>query len=169
MNYAQIRKYDIANGPGVRTTIFLTGCTLNCKNCFNKEYQNFHFGKVFDEKAFEEVMDCLSDANISGLSVLGGEPFDNLAGLREFITKVRAKTEKDIWVYSGYTFEELLEKDGAMDVLKNIDVLVDGRFVEDLKDLKLKFRGSSNQRIIDMKRTLEEDEILLMDKYMKED
>lgn len=169
MNYAQIRKYDIANGPGVRTTIFLTGCTLNCKNCFNKEYQNFHFGKVFDEKAFDEVMDCLSDANISGLSVLGGEPFDNLAGLREFITKVRAKTEKDIWVYSGYTFEELLEKDGAMDVLKNIDVLVDGRFVEDLKDLKLKFRGSSNQRIIDMKRTLEEDRILLMDKYMKED
>lgn len=169
MNYAQIRKYDIANGPGVRTTIFLTGCTLNCKNCFNKEYQNFHFGKVFDEKAFDEVMDCLSDSNISGLSVLGGEPFDNLAGLKEFITKVRAKTEKDIWVYSGYTFEELLEKDGAMDVLKNIDVLVDGRFVEDLKDLKLKFRGSSNQRIIDMKRTLEEDEILLMDKYMKED
>lgn len=169
MNYAQIRKYDIANGPGVRTTIFLTGCTLNCKNCFNKEYQNFHFGKVFDEKAFEEVMDCLSDANISGLSVLGGEPFDNLEGLKEFITKVRANSEKDIWVYSGYTFEELLEKDGAMDVLKNIDVLVDGRFVEDLKDLKLKFRGSSNQRIIDMKRTLEEDEILLMDKYMKED
>ncbi len=169
MNYAQIRKYDIANGPGVRTTIFLTGCTLNCKNCFNKEYQNFHFGKVFDEKAFEEVMDCLSDANISGLSVLGGEPFDNLAGLKEFITKVRANSEKDIWIYSGYTFEELLEKDGAMDVLKNIDVLVDGRFVEYLKDLKLKFRGSSNQRIIDMKRTLEEDEILLMDKYMKED
>lgn len=169
MNYAQIRKYDIANGPGVRTTIFLTGCTLNCKNCFNKEYQNFHFGKVFDEKAFEEVMDCLSDANISGLSVLGGEPFDNLEGLKEFITKVRAKSEKDIWIYSGYTFEELLEKDGAMDVLKNIDVLVDGRFVEDLKDLKLKFRGSSNQRIIDMKRTLEEDRILLMDKYMKED
>lgn len=169
MNYAQIRKYDIANGPGVRTTIFLTGCTLNCKNCFNKEYQNFHFGKVFDEKAFEEVMDCLSDANISGLSVLGGEPFDNLAGLKEFITKVRANSEKDIWIYSGYTFEELLERDGAMDVLKNIDVLVDGRFVEDLKDLKLKFRGSSNQRIIDMKRTLEEDEILLMDKYMKED
>lgn len=169
MNYAQIRKYDIANGPGVRTTIFLTGCTLNCKNCFNKEYQNFHFGKVFDEKAFEEVMDCLSDANISGLSVLGGEPFDNLAGLKEFITKVRANSEKDIWIYSGYTFEELLEKDGAMDVLKNIDVLVDGRFVEDLKDLKLKFRGSSNQRIIDVKRTLEEDEILLMDKYMKED
>lgn len=169
MNYAQIRKYDIANGPGVRTTIFLTGCTLNCKNCFNKEYQNFHFGKVFDEKAFDEVMDCLSDANISGLSVLGGEPFDNLAGLKEFITKVRANSEKDIWIYSGYTFEELLEKDGAMDVLKNIDVLVDGRFVEDLKDLKLKFRGSSNQRIIDMKRTLEEDRILLMDKYMKED
>lgn len=169
MNYAQIRKYDIANGPGVRTTIFLTGCTLNCKNCFNKEYQNFHFGKVFDDKAFDEVMDCLSDANISGLSVLGGEPFDNLEGLKEFITKVRANSEKDIWIYSGYTFEELLEKDGAMDVLKNIDVLVDGRFVEDLKDLKLKFRGSSNQRIIDMKRTLEEDEILLMDKYMKED
>ena len=169
MNYAQIRKYDIANGPGVRTTIFLTGCTLNCKNCFNKEYQNFSFGKVFDEKAFAELMDCLNDDNIRGLSVLGGEPFDNLDGLNDFIKNVRERSEKDIWVYSGYTFEELVQKDGAMDVLKNIDVLVDGRFVEDLKDLKLKFRGSSNQRIIDMKRTLEIGKILLMDKYMKED
>lgn len=169
MNYAQIRKYDIANGPGVRTTIFLTGCTLNCKNCFNKEYQNFNFGSVFDEKAFAELMDSLNDDNIRGLSVLGGEPFDNLGGLNDLIKNVRERSEKDIWVYSGYTFEELVQKDGAMDVLKNIDVLVDGRFVEDLKDLKLKFRGSSNQRIIDMKRTLEEDRILLMDKYMKED
>ena len=135
MNYAQIRKYDIANGPGVRTTIFLTGCTLNCKNCFNKEYQNFNYGSVFDEKAFDELMDSLNDDNIRGLSVLGGEPFDNLAGLKDLIANVRAKTEKDIWVYSGYTFEELVQKDGAMDVLKNIDVLVDGRFVEDLKDL----------------------------------
>lgn len=169
MNYAQIRKYDIANGPGVRTTIFLTGCTLNCKNCFNKEYQNFNFGKVFDEKAFDEIIDCLNDDNIRGLSVLGGEPFDNLAGLNDLIKNVRERSEKDIWVYSGYTFEELVQKDGAMDVLKNIDVLVDGRFVEDLKDLKLKFRGSSNQRIIDMKRTIDEGKILLMDKYMKED
>lgn len=169
MNYAQIRKYDIANGPGVRTTIFLTGCTLNCKNCFNKEYQNFNFGKVFDEKAFAELMDCLNDDNIRGLSVLGGEPFDNLGGLNDLIKNVRERSEKDIWVYSGYTFEELVQKDGTMDVLKNIDVLVDGRFVEELKDLKLKFRGSSNQRIIDMKRTLEIGKILLMDKYMKED
>ena len=166
MNYAQIRKYDIANGPGVRTTIFLTGCTLNCKNCFNKEYQNFNYGSVFDEKAFEEVMDCLADDNIRGLSVLGGEPFDNLQGLKDFIAKVRAGTDKDIWVYSGYTFEELMKKDGAMDVLNKIDVLVDGRFVEEKKDLKLKFRGSSNQRIIDMKRSIEENKILLMDKYM---
>lgn len=169
MNYAQIRKYDIANGPGVRTTIFLTGCTLNCKNCFNKEYQNFNFGSVFDEKAFDEIIDCLNDDNIRGLSVLGGEPFDNLDGLNDLIKNVRERSEKDIWVYSGYTFEELVQKDGAMDVLKNIDVLVDGRFVEDLKDLKLKFRGSSNQRIIDMKRTIDEGKILLMDKYMKED
>lgn len=166
MNYAQIRKYDIANGPGVRTTIFLTGCTLNCKNCFNKEYQNFNYGSVFDDKAFEEVMDCLADENIRGLSVLGGEPFDNLQGLTDFIAKVRAVTDKDIWVYSGYTLEELMKKDGAMDVLDKIDVLVDGRFVEEKKDLKLKFRGSSNQRIIDMKRSIEENKILLMDKYM---
>ena len=166
MNYAQIRKYDIANGPGVRTTIFLTGCTLHCKNCFNKEYQDFHFGKVFDEKAFDEVMDCLADENIRGLSVLGGEPFDNLVGLKDFIKNVRAKTEKDIWVYSGYTFEELMKKDGAMDVLDKIDVLVDGRFVEEKKDLKLKFRGSSNQRIIDVKSTIEKGNIVLMDKYM---
>ena len=114
-------------------------------------------------------MDSLNDDNIRGLSVLGGEPFDNLAGLKDLIANVRAKADKDIWVYSGYTFEELVQKDGAMDVLNKIDVLVDGRFVEDLKDLKLKFRGSSNQRIIDMKRTIDEGKILLMDKYMKED
>lgn len=166
MNYAQIRKYDIANGPGVRTTIFLTGCTLNCKNCFNKEYQDFNYGSVFDEKAFDEVMDCLADDNIRGLSVLGGEPFDNLHGLKDFLAKVREGTDKDIWVYSGYTFEELMKKDGSMDVLDKIDVLVDGRFVEEKKDLKLKFRGSSNQRIIDVKRTIKENKILLMDKYM---
>lgn len=166
MNYAQIRKYDIANGPGVRTTIFLSGCTLNCKNCFNKEYQNFHFGKVFDDEAFNEIIDNLSDDNIRGLSVLGGEPFDNLEGLKDFIPRLREKTDKDIWIYSGYTLEELLKKDGAKDVLEKIDVLVDGRFVEELKDLKLKFRGSSNQRIIDIKNTLKQGKILLMEKYM---
>lgn len=139
---------------------------MNCKNCFNKEYQNFNYGNVFDDKAFEEVMDCLSDENIRGLSVLGGEPFDNLHGLKDFIAKVREGTDKDIWVYSGYTFEELMKKDGAIDVLSKIDVLVDGRFVEEKKDLKLKFRGSSNQRIIDVKRSIEENKILLMDKYM---
>lgn len=162
MNYAQIRKYDVANGVGIRTVIFVTGCTHNCKNCFNKEYQDFNFGKKWTEKETKEVIEYLRDENVSGLTLLGGEPMQNL-WLIDVIKDIKKEINKSIWVYSGYTLEEIMENEKRYELLKLCDILVDGRFVEELKDLKLKFRGSSNQRIIDIKKTLATGKTVLAD------
>lgn len=160
MNFAQIRKYDVANGTGIRTVIFVTGCTHNCRNCFNKEYQDFNYGEVWTEAETEKVIEFLKDDNVSGLTLLGGEPMQNLE-LIQVLKAVKDKVEKPIWVYSGYTYEEILENEKRTELLKLCDVLVDGRFVEELKDLKLKFRGSSNQRIIDVKKSMEQGKVVL--------
>lgn len=160
MNFAQIRKYDVANGTGIRTVIFVTGCTHNCRNCFNKEYQDFNYGEVWTETETEKVIEFLKDDNVSGLTLLGGEPMQNLE-LIQVLKAVKDKVEKPIWVYSGYTYEEILENEKRTELLKLCDVLVDGRFVEELKDLKLKFRGSSNQRIIDVKKSMEQGKVVL--------
>lgn len=160
MNFAQIRKYDVANGTGIRTVIFVTGCTHNCRNCFNKEYQDFNYGEVWTEAETEKVIEFLKDDNVSGLTLLGGEPMQNLE-LIQVLKAVKDKVEKPIWVYSGYTYEEIMENEKRTELLKLCDVLVDGRFVEELKDLKLKFRGSSNQRIIDVKKSMEQGKVVL--------
>lgn len=160
MNYAQIRKYDVANGTGIRTVIFVTGCTHNCRNCFNKDYQDFNYGEVWTDAETEKVIEYLEDDNVSGLTLLGGEPMQNL-DLIEVLKSVRARVNKPIWVYSGYTYEEILENKKRTELLELCDVLIDGRFVEELKDLKLKFRGSSNQRIIDVKKSLEQGKVVL--------
>ena len=160
MNFAQIRKYDVANGTGIRTVIFVTGCTHNCRNCFNKDYQDFNYGEVWTDAETEKVIEYLEDDNVSGLTLLGGEPMQNLE-LIEVLKSVRARVNKPIWVYSGYTYEEILENKKRTELLELCDVLVDGRFVEELKDLKLKFRGSSNQRIIDVKKSLEQGKVVL--------
>lgn len=160
MNFAQIRKYDVANGTGIRTVIFVTGCTHNCRNCFNKEYQDFNYGEVWTEAETGKVIEFLKDDNVSGLTLLGGEPMQNLE-LIQVLKAVKDKVEKPIWVYSGYTYEEILENEKRTELLKLCDVLVDGRFVEELKDLKLKFRGSSNQRIIDVKKSMEQGKVVL--------
>ena len=160
MNYAQIRKYDVANGTGIRTVIFVTGCTHNCRNCFNKDYQDFNYGELWTDAETEKVIEYLEDDNVSGLTLLGGEPMQNL-DLIEVLKSVRARVNKPIWVYSGYTYEEILENKKRTELLELCDVLVDGRFVEELKDLKLKFRGSSNQRIIDIKKSLEQGKVVL--------
>ena len=102
MNYGQIRQYDIANGPGIRTSIFVTGCSLNCKNCFNKDYQNPNFGKTWTEQEDEIIISYLNDPNVSGLTILGGEPFENAEDLISLLRKI--KTNKSIWIYSGYTY-----------------------------------------------------------------
>lgn len=164
MNYGTIKKYDIANGEGVRVSLFVSGCTHHCKNCFNEEAWDFGYGKPFTADTEQEIMDALSADYINGLTLLGGEPFEpeNQKVLLPFLRRVRERfSEKDIWCYTGYSLErELLADSRARcectdEMLSFIDVLVDGRYVEELKDISLPFRGSSNQRIIDLKATLE--------------
>lgn len=165
MRYGQIRKYDIANGPGIRTSFFLTGCDRNCKNCFNREYMDFNFGKIWDEEALREVISYLKLDQIEGLTILGGEPLENPLGLLQALKDIRKEIDKSIWLYSGFKYEVLYNINIAREILKLVDVLVDGEFVEELKDLSLDFRGSSNQRIIDVKASLNKNKIILMNGY----
>lgn len=167
MNYAAIKKHDVANGPGVRVSLFVSGCTHACKGCFNREAWDFSYGQTFTEENLKEILDALSPSYIHGFSVLGGEPLEerNVACVSDVLQAVRsAYPEKDIWLYSGSVFEKDIlprEKAGKMDILSYLDVLVDGPFVEEKKSLRLKFRGSENQRLIDVKRTLEAGEVVL--------
>jgi anaerobic ribonucleoside-triphosphate reductase activating protein len=169
MNYAEIKKTDIANGPGVRVSLFVSGCTHHCKNCFNEMTWDFNYGLPFTDETEDEIMDALAPAYIRGLTLLGGEPMEpaNQRGLLPFVRRVRERfPEKDIWCYSGYTWEELIGGSRARcevtdELLEQIDVLVDGEFKEELKSLSLKFRGSSNQRIIDLNQTRAAGEIRL--------
>ena len=163
MKFAQIRKYDVANGPGIRTTIFVTGCTHKCPNCFNEEYQDFNFGNPWTRKETDEVIEDLKLDEVKGLTVLGGEPFQNEVDLLQVIRDIKKEVQKEIWIFSGYTYEEILKDEDKKKLLEECDVLVDGRFVEALKDLSLRFRGSSNQRIIDVKKSLEANEVVLFD------
>lgn len=164
MRYAQIRKYDTANGLGIRTSIFFTGCTFNCKGCFNKLYQDFNYGEIFDNKAMELLIEYLNDENVAGLTILGGEPLQqDPKEMKNFLRYVRHKLRdnQNIWIYSGNTFEKILENRILLDLIKECDVLVDGLFEQDKKNLRLKFRGSSNQRVIDIKKSLEKKEAIL--------
>ncbi|MDU6743834.1 anaerobic ribonucleoside-triphosphate reductase activating protein [Peptoniphilus harei] len=163
MNFAQIRKYDVANGPGIRTTIFVTGCTHKCHNCFNEEYQDFDFGDPWTQQETDEVIEDLKLDEVKGLTILGGEPFQNEVDLLEVLRDIKKEVQKDIWIFSGYTYEEILKDQDKKKLLEECDVLVDGRFVEALKDLSLRFRGSSNQRIIDVQKSLESNEVVLFD------
>ena len=170
MNFATVKKYDVANGPGVRVSLFVSGCTHRCKGCFNAEAWDFDYGQPYTAKTEEEILSALDHSYIAGLSLLGGEPFDprNQETVCGLLKKVRARfPQKDVWCYTGYTLDKDLKEGGAAytpftkDMLESIDVIVDGEFVEALKDIKLRFRGSSNQRIIDLKRTRGSGEIKL--------
>ena len=150
MNYAEIKKVDIANGPGVRVSLFVSGCRNHCKGCFNPETWDFDYGRPFTRETEDEIIEALRPSWIQGLSILGGEPTEeeNAAVLIPFLKRVRAALpDKDIWLYSGYTYEALQDKE----ILTLVDVLVDGPFLLELKDAGLAFRGSRNQRIIDLK------------------
>ena len=150
MNYAEIKKVDIANGPGVRVSLFVSGCRNHCKGCFNPETWDFDYGRPFTRETEDEIIEALRPSWIQGLSILGGEPTEeeNAAVLIPFLKRVRAALpDKDIWLYSGYTYEALRDKE----ILTLADVLVDGPFLLELTDAGLAFRGSRNQRIIDLK------------------
>ena len=165
MNYAEIKNYDIANGPGVRVSLFVSGCRHHCKECFNPETWDFNYGKLFDESVEDMIFSQLANPYIEGLTLLGGDPFEpeNSKVLNRFVKKSRQRfPEKSIWCYTGYLYEELLKADtDRVELLSNLDVLVDGEFVLELKSLMLKFRGSSNQRLIDIPASLSSREVVL--------
>ncbi|MCH4178771.1 MAG: anaerobic ribonucleoside-triphosphate reductase activating protein [Megasphaera sp.] len=163
MNYGQIRQFDIANGTGIRATVFVTGCDRHCPNCFNPEYQDFHGGKTWTDAETATVISYVQAPTNSGVTFLGGEPMQNTEGLTALAKKIRrAVPEKDIWVYSGYSYEEILQDQQKKKLLDECDVLVDGPFVDALKDPGLYFRGSSNQRVIDLKKTRTEGHLVLL-------
>ena len=169
MNYAEIKKYDVANGTGVRVSIFVSGCTHHCKHCFNEETWDFNYGRPFSETEADQIVEYLKPDYVAGLSVLGGEPFEpsNQEGLLPLLQAVKKEyPEKDIWCYTGYLFDKQILEDMCRksevtrQMLSCIDILVDGRFVEEKKNLKLRFRGSENQRIIDVKKSLEQGRVI---------
>lgn len=172
MNYATIKYVDIANGLGVRTSLFVSGCTHHCPGCFNEEAWDFNVGAPFDETVQRAILDSLAPSYIAGLTVLGGEPMEpqNQLALLPFLRKVRATyPTTSIWLYTGDTLEDLQDQhsprhtDKTKELLDLLDVLVDGRFEESKKDITLKFRGSSNQRLIDMPATRAKQRIVLLD------
>lgn len=166
MNYGEIFNCDVANGPGMRVTLFVSGCPHHCPGCFNEETWDYAYGKPFTNETVSHILEMLAPSHIQGLTLLGGEPMapQNQPDVHWLLQAVREKygTSKDIWIYSGYTFEELTGKTDNIPVRTNhtpaildlADVLVDGRFVLDQKDITLKFRGSKNQRILDLAKSI---------------
>lgn len=172
MKYAVIKKNDIANGPGVRVSLFVSGCNHHCKGCFNEIAWDFDYGTPFTEETIKEIIDSMSPVHIKGLTLLGGEPLDpaNQGALLLLVKKVKETyPDKTIWCFSGYDFEKEIMCDmihkvpETKSLLDLIDVLVDGRFEIDKKDITLRFRGSSNQRIIDMNKTRASNSLVLWD------
>lgn len=170
MNYAAIKPFDVANGPGVRVSLFVSGCTHRCEDCFNREAWDFSYGEEFTEREMQKILKALEPDYIKGFSLLGGEPFEprNQEVLADVLQKIKeVYPEKNVWCYTGYTFETDLLSGRLCDyavtekMLKNIDILVDGKFIKELKNLKLRFKGSENQRIIDVKKSMEENKIIL--------
>ena len=167
MNYAAIKTHDIANGPGVRVSLFVSGCTHRCKGCFNREAWDFDYGKPFDQSVTDEILEYLKPGFIKGITYLGGEPMDprNQAGLLDLTRQIKAKyPEKSIWCFTGYVWDKIPAVAGVTEELISLcDVIVDGPFIEAQKNLSLRFRGSENQRLIDVKKTLQEGRITLWD------
>lgn len=163
MRYNKIRKMDISNGPGVRVSIFMQGCTFHCKGCFNPETHDFSLGKEFTDKTIEKILELCSKDYIVGLSILGGEPLhpNNIEGTTELAKAVKsAYPDKTIWIWSGFLFDKDLKD---KEILNYIDVLVDGKYQCDLYSPILKWKGSSNQRVIDVQSSLEQNKIILFE------
>ena len=163
MRYNKIRKMDISDGPGVRVSIFMQGCTFNCERCFNPETHDFNGGKEFNEETISRVLELCENENINGLSILGGEPMHpkNIEGTTKLAKEFKEKfPNKNLWVWTGFLFDKDLK---GKEVMKYIDVLVDGQYVDELRNPKLKYSGSSNQRVIDIQKSLAENKIILWD------
>lgn len=171
MYYGALKKTDIANGPGVRVSLFVSGCTHHCKDCFNPETWNFQYGQEYTDQVLAEILEALAPEYIRGITVLGGEPFEP-ENQRELLALYRAIREtypdKTIWVYSGYLMDQQLQQESRArieitdEILSMIDVLVDGEFVAEQKNISLKFRGSENQRIIDVAQSLAKGRVVVI-------
>lgn len=174
MNYASIKNCDIANGPGVRVSLFVSGCTHHCKGCFNEIAWNFDYGQPFTQETIDMVLDMLKPAYVKGLTLLGGEPFEpqNQPAIVDLLRQVKATyPEKSIWAFSGYLFDrdilpgKLGDPAITREYLSYLDVLVDGPFIEAKKNLSLRFRGSENQRLINVPASLEKGSVVLWEDW----
>ena len=178
MNYGRILEADIANGIGCRTALFVSGCTHHCKGCFNEMTWDFSYGEPYTKEVEDDIVESLKPDHIAGLTILGGEPMEivNQKEIRPLLERIKKEVPKaTIWIYSGYLWEELTDPENKRchgedtnAILSMTDILVDGEFMLDKKNLMLRFRGSSNQRVIDVKKTLESGEIVLS-KYNDKD
>ena len=162
MRYAKIRKLDVTNGPGIRTTLFVSGCTHNCEGCFNKEQQDFNYGNEFTKETENEFIEYTKSRQIKGVNILGGEPMQQTKddSLLNLLKRIKIETNKPIWLWSGYKFEEIIIEPKMLELLKPVDVLIDGKFEIEKRDLMLKYRGSENQRVIDVKKSLEQGRVI---------
>ncbi|MBQ4550735.1 MAG: anaerobic ribonucleoside-triphosphate reductase activating protein [Oscillospiraceae bacterium] len=174
MNYATIKPRDIANGPGVRVSLFVSGCTHRCPGCFNQEAWDFDYGQPFDQSTIDEILEHLAPDYVQGLTLLGGEPFEpqNQPAIVELLRQIRAKyPKKSIWAFSGYLFDRdilpgrLGDPEITREYLSYLDVLVDGPFIQSRKNLTLRFRGSDNQRLIDVPESLRRGEVVLWEDW----
>lgn len=162
MNYAKIRKFDVSNGPGIRATLFVSGCTNGCNGCFNKELQDFNYGNKWTKEVEDEFVNQVKNSNIVGVNILGGEPMDQIKdeSLLNLLKRIKEETQKSIWLWSGYIYEDIITCDKKSQILSYVDVLIDGRFEEDKRNISLKYRGSSNQRIIDIVKSNENNRVI---------
>ena len=171
MNYGQVYYNDVANGVGCRTALFVSGCTHHCKGCFNEVTWDFNYGEVYTKEVEDEIIESLKPSHIDGLTILGGEPMEvrNQKEIRPLLERIKREVPRaSIWIYSGYLWEELTDPDNkrchsedTQPILSMVDVLVDGEFMEDKRNLMLRFRGSENQRVIDVPATLKEGRVVL--------
>lgn len=174
MNYGNIKFYDIANGEGIRTSLFVSGCTNHCQGCFNKEAQDFNYGQLYTPETEQAILEQVSKPYVAGLSILGGDPLcQNNASLTRLIELVNSvhDLDKTVWLWTGFVWEtfmcmtDVLRSSLLYDLLTSCDIVVDGPFIEAQKDLTLAFRGSSNQRIIDVPKTIQTGKVVLYDKF----
>lgn len=164
MNYANIKRYDVANSIGIASTIFFSGCKFNCKGCFNKEAQDFNYGKPYTKEVEDLYISYLKDEHVKCANLLGGEVFQqNLDIIYNLVTRIKSEVNKPIWIWTGYLYESLIKDENKLKILEQIDVLIDGQFEIDKKDLNLKFRGSSNQRVINVQESLKQGKVIKFD------
>ena len=171
MKYADIKIADVANGEGVRVSLFVSGCNHHCKGCFNAQAWDFNYGNEFTEKEIDKIIEELDHPYVAGLSLLGGEPLEyaNQKGLLPLLRKVKEKfPDKNIWCYTGYTYEAMLKNPKMKKLLSEVDVLVDGKFILEERSLNIYYRGSRNQRVIDVPKSLKQERVVLIDRYMKD-